>query len=448
MCRARFELDDIAEAAAVTSQALDQGFDSDVNPDDVETGINSERRSLIHSTRRRTVLTWRMPEWINFSYSTMRQRPNYQKDRRKPIPFDRDNKAAARFSADSTPDVRARGSGRAASEGSPSVQRPLATPIQQRSKPTTGEALPNHPGPVTPHPPPVPWDDQETADLPYDNPYYTRPIDNALWLPRDPVNVLDLDDTVDMRVSITVRVQPGQLGTWLGMVETASPQMIAQNNSSKSNRGELTASLVSLPVSYASLPEVDGTEEIDLPPTIKQRVQANERGIEHTLRTKKSSLSQSSPMRQPDLPTLRLTARRRSSALTLDPHIRSVSGDGLAPPSLRPRSSSAVSNLQLPPLLSRHRTKSAGAHSSNSGLRPDAHAQAEVIAAAETSNVSLAPSRMARNQNLSAHDAILHEVLAEEKQALLDRLQNEQAEATQPTSTRSWLLSWMFRRAE
>src|SRR5690242_14300420 len=106
MCRARFELDDIAEAEAVINQPQEHGSNSDVVPDDVENGTIQEQRSLIHSSRRRSALTWKMPVWINFSYSTMRQRPNYQKDRRKPIPFDRNDKIAARFSMN--PPQRAR----------------------------------------------------------------------------------------------------------------------------------------------------------------------------------------------------------------------------------------------------------------------------------------------------------------------------------------------------
>ncbi|WVW82430.1 hypothetical protein I302_104440 [Kwoniella bestiolae CBS 10118] len=59
---------------------------------------------------------------------------------------------------------------------------------------------------VTPHPGLKPWEDIP----PYyrsrgydDQPTYTDEYDDFLWLPRDPLSTLDLDDTVEMRVALT-----------------------------------------------------------------------------------------------------------------------------------------------------------------------------------------------------------------------------------------------------
>ncbi|KAJ2930898.1 hypothetical protein H1R20_g6193, partial [Candolleomyces eurysporus] len=309
---------------------------------------------------------------------------------------------------------------------------------------------PESSGPVVPHPPPLPWDDQETVDLPYDNPYYTRLINNVLWLPRDPVNVLDLDNTVDMKLALTVDPGTGQIGTWLGLVERSSPEEMMPTPSPVIHAANMSP--MTLPVSFTSLPEVDGTEEIDLPPTIRQRVQANERGIEQTMRPRRSTVShaQSSKLDLTSLASHPLSGlpQRKPSTLTLQPPTRSVS-DGATPPvpTLRARSTSVMSTLQLPPSLG---TPNLGEQ--ESGERPDAHAQADLIAAVATnSKLSLAPSigrAAGRSQNLSAQHAILHEILAEEKQALLDRLQEEQAESSSSPSTRSWLLSWMFKKSD
>ncbi|RXW24412.1 hypothetical protein EST38_g1408 [Candolleomyces aberdarensis] len=447
MCRAQFELDDIAEAEVMCKQTFEQPRGSDVAPEDNENAINQERRGLIQtSSRRHAFLTWKMPDWINFSYSTIRQRPNPHKNRRKPIPFDRDFKVSPRTSSakpqSPAPDVNV------SREGFPWQSHDQSATVPGHPRFMDASLRPESSGPVVPHPPPLPWDDQETVDLPYDNPYYTRLINNVLWLPRDPVNALDLDNTVDMKLALTVDPGTGQIGTWLGLVERSSPEEMMPTPSPVIHAANMSP--MTLPVSFTSLPEVDGTEEIDLPPTIRQRVQANERGIEQTMRPRRSTVShaQSSKLDVTSLASHPLSGlpQRKPSTLTLQPPTRSAS-DGAAPPTLRTRSHSIMSTLQLPPSVV---TPNLGEQ--ESGERPDAHAQADLIAAVATnSKLSLAPSigrTAGRSQNLSAQHAILHEILAEEKQALLDRLQEEQAESSSSPSTRSWLLSWMFKKSD
>jgi hypothetical protein len=59
------------------------------------------------------------------------------------------------------------------------------------------------------------WDDTPNYDLPYENPYYTRSIDNFLWLPSDPFGTLDLDDTVDLHRAITLEAgESSNIGAW------------------------------------------------------------------------------------------------------------------------------------------------------------------------------------------------------------------------------------------
>lgn len=369
----------------------------------------------------------------------VRQRPNYYKDRRKPIPFDRP--MASPMSYTDKERVQVTESPR---DGFPWQREPTRARAPHRQTNIGMEATDS--GPVIPHPPPLPWDDQEVVDLPYDNPYYTRVFDNVLWLPRDPVNVLDLDATVDMKISLTVDVSAGQVGTWLGLVQHSSPEGLEPMPSPEFNPLEISPRI--LPVSYASLPQVDGTEDIDLPPAIQIRVEANEPGIERTTRPRRSTVSsgRTNKSETASMTMLSMQSQRRPS--TLGPQqqtVRSVS-DGSSippPPFLRARSSSGMSALQLPPRLV------AKSSEQEFGLRPDAHAQADLVAAITTnSKVSLTPSKMGKSQNLSAQHAILHEILAEEKQALLDRLEDEQVQATKSTSTKSWLISWMFKKSE
>lgn len=71
---------------------------------------------------------------------------------------------------------------------------------------------------VVPHPPLAPWEDIP----PYqrmrgysDQPAYTDDYDDFLWLPRDPLSTLDLDDTVEMRLSLTTSAGgSGRIGDW------------------------------------------------------------------------------------------------------------------------------------------------------------------------------------------------------------------------------------------
>jgi hypothetical protein len=70
-------------------------------------------------------------------------------------------------------------------------------------------------------------------------------------------------------------------------------------------------------------------------------------------------------------------------------------------------------------------------------VRPDAHAQADFVAANRSgSRVSLNVPKLSRTQNVSAAQAIFHEVLEEERWALHDRLEEETAEATKSQSTK------------
>ncbi len=58
-----------------------------------------------------------------------------------------------------------------------------------------------------------------------------------------------------------------------------------------------------------------------------------------------------------------------------------------------------------------------------------------------------APPQLRRAENISAHHAILREVMAEEQSALVNRLEEEEANADKATSTKSRFTSWMFKKA-
>lgn len=120
---------------------------------------------------------------------------------------------------------------------------------------------------VTVNPPHPPWDDNSLPDQPYENPYYTLPIKDTLWLPVNPIGTLDLDMTVTMSVALTSEPGAGHLGPLserLTSVGSVLSGLTADLESGISISGD--------EVSFNE-PPLDGTEEIELSPTIASRVQ-------------------------------------------------------------------------------------------------------------------------------------------------------------------------------
>ncbi|PPQ91695.1 hypothetical protein CVT25_012908 [Psilocybe cyanescens] len=449
MCRAQFENDDVLEANIVCHGHLVESSDAG-DPGSHELVSNPQQpltSSVIDFGRPPiSVLTWKLPAWVNFSYKTMNRRgPRVQ--HRRPNPFgphrDKDLTETEPPPPLINPTVRLVSSASAvhlSSEEGPSSAVNVAPDGYPWSTSRRSDSLQSS-GPVVKHSPLVPWDDQNPMDLPYDNPYYTRAIENVLWLPRNPAGILDLDDTVDLKCSIPVEVSAGCLGTWLGLGETASPDelsQISQHTPPENAPGSPRILHTTLPV----LPDVDGTEDIDLPISIAKRVKAKEGDIEHTLRPRKSSLFLRKASGDKSSVASASIRQRRPSILDRPPNspYQSFAESG------RPRSASMMSAF---PVRSSSAMERANTLDQEHGIRPDAHAQADFVAAnSSSSRVSLALPKLSRSQNVSAAQAIYHEVLEEERQALHDRIEEETLEATQMQSTKSWLTSWAFKKTE
>ncbi|KAG1872481.1 hypothetical protein DFJ58DRAFT_652268, partial [Suillus subalutaceus] len=91
-------------------------------------------------------------------------------------------------------------------------------------------------------------DDEPRHDIPYDNPSHTRPITNALWLPRNPLGLLDLNDTVDV-------------GHWFGPGSSAPPVFQLPSSVPGDERPSILVTR-----------QYSGSEDIDLPEGIKSRI--------------------------------------------------------------------------------------------------------------------------------------------------------------------------------
>ncbi|KAG6891665.1 hypothetical protein C0992_012714 [Termitomyces sp. T32_za158] len=257
-CRAQFEHDDVDEANLVcTSQgALEDIQTGQHNPNDPSPIMPCSQ------LRQPSTLSWRLPKWINFLSAAARpHHPRY----RPPNSFRPQNSEFSRF--------------KTIHHDSETLRiTPSSEPFREIGTdypPTDTSSL------VVKHPPPVPWDDETTVDLPYDNPFYTRELNNVLWLPRDPFGILDLDDTVDLRVSLSVDVATGQLGSWSNLNESMSnPEPTPDKYSPGLSKKQSTGS---------SWP-INGTENIELPPAIARRVECKG-DMESTLRSWRPSTS-------------------------------------------------------------------------------------------------------------------------------------------------------------
>ncbi|KAI6114009.1 hypothetical protein F5141DRAFT_1195070 [Pisolithus sp. B1] len=160
------------EATAVCGVGSENGSDQPIEPSGSK---EAEDNTASHTSRFRT---WRLPQWINFSYAAG---PRFKRpfESRPPIPFRDRQRSFSRLNS--------------VNEGS-REERQDDTPRQSGG--TSGST----------------WDDEPRHDIPYDNPYYNRPITSALWLPRNPCGVLDLDDTIDLHQSLTSEPGAGDLG--------------------------------------------------------------------------------------------------------------------------------------------------------------------------------------------------------------------------------------------
>jgi hypothetical protein len=450
MCRAQFEKQDILEADLLCDKQPIQEVDADDDATSNEELVrpasslqHEDRDKLIHHDHLHyqvfsPIRTWKLPDWINFSYSSVRNRP-HQPQRRPPIPFRPHEGPFSRLHSMSIDrQISHQLAGPETGGLSPLSEIHSTERVNHLPKP---RLHPQHfdDRPVVPHSSPVIWDDQKNPDLPYDNPFYTRAIDNVLWLPRNPCGLLDLDDTVDMKISLTVETAAGQLGTFpVGFLERVSPGEISQISSRPMTTSSET---VASPVSFSrELQEVDGTEEIELPATIAKRVLAGDADVEHVVKPRKISGPRGKLTGAAKNTTVPSTRLRSNSFAPSSPSLLSVDGIGRR----RERSPSIMSVLQLP--FNLH-----GAKLPEHELKVTDEIHPPSILSASTSRTSLAMQdntaiRPSRSQNLSTSNAIFREVLAEEEDAKQNHILEEQTEATKSQNSKSWWTSWMFKR--
>ena len=283
-CRKMFEIDDIREANIYcgTNDCEVENVDATTNGECKQGEDNTQEQMVVPTLRasrkENTFFTWKLPRKLQFSYSTI---PNRPAAKRRPNPF----------APNTPPPLRARTmsmvDNRVNLGVSPIMEEPVPTRAM-RSMPSLGEAGIESEGHrvndwdrereeehdeflssprVIINPPHPPWDDNSLPDQPYENPYYTLPIKDALWLPMNPIGTLDLDMTVTTSVALTSEPGAGHLGPLserLTSVGSVLSGLTLDLESAISVSGD--------EMSIGGLP-LEGTGEIELAPTIASRVQ-------------------------------------------------------------------------------------------------------------------------------------------------------------------------------
>lgn len=354
--RERFEINDIREANIYCGtndceiEIAEGVTDGQSRSEEGNTREKENPQTSRASRKEGMFFTWKLPPKLLFSYSTIPNRPTAK---RQPNPF-------APSSRPRTMSIQKHNRGGLGM--SPITEEPMQTRVM-RPMPSLGDGelrdrsndrgwgreeqeyndLASSPR-VAINPPHPPWDDNSLPDQPYENPYYTLPVKDALWLPINPIGTLNLDMTVTMNVALTSEPGAGHLGP-LGEGLTSIGSVLSG----------LTADLesgISISGDEISINEVppDGAEEIELTPTNSPRVH-DSRNDEDV-----SGMDQ-----QSDLP--RATRPRPKTSGSATSRNRSPGADlltgritrlplGLSPPGSPPAPKSAKSdNLYLPPSL-------------------------------------------------------------------------------------------------
>lgn len=425
-CRAKFEQDDALEATILCGLShSESNLEAEVGPQDESehdegTSVPSDASP---SMSRMNFLPWKFSSRVGLSYGTIARRHH---NHRPPLPF------GARGSGDSVVPLH-QCSSTAGLLRKGSILTDHALPILT-DQPITEEP---HEMPIVHtennvpislvhrHPPLPTWDDNPDPDFPYDNPYYTGQISETLWLPRSPLGILDLDDTVDMRISLTSDPSAGQLGAWTEeeFVGGALTSVFASSVSSVDEIGATTTLGRSL----------DGSETISLPPAIASRIDSFNR--EHDVATTRRP-SFLTPRRTSTASTGRVTTMRRRTVDLAGPStgFRSFSM-GAATDTDLPRA--AHSLLTVPAGHKRQRSASTGLV----GLqRPNESGRAT------PTQPFLRPtlSSIAHGSVISTHEAVVGEAIAEEQEAAEERQRQEEAKEVKAKEPRSWLTAWMF----
>ncbi|RDX49881.1 hypothetical protein OH76DRAFT_1349897 [Lentinus brumalis] len=437
LCRSRFERDDVLEAQVVcgTGQPTDELLD-DAAPTDGK-NHRSDLDVKLSGGSTSDVWPWKLPLKVNFAYATIASRQR-KVPRHLPNPFGPTRRS------DSTVPLNEVDPVSPTDEPVPPERPGLDTCREASAEDQVRSSSPEEltPAAVTKHPPHPAWEDESSPNHTYDNPYYTRDIENFLWLPRDPMGILNLDDTIDLRMSFTSQPGAGRLGGWGEdqFIETGLSIPFATSFGSIDEESESLR-----PSLYRRL---DGTEQIQLPPSIASRVQSHDGDVEeapiYRRQSRRRTGSQSTA--RPHLGNGRPSTSRSSTgyrSMSVGSAVSQASSRGAAP------------SFLLPPSDARRRNRAASMDHELGVRRPlrlpsfGARSAFSVNDPTAVSATSAAPPifrhESASSKLITVQEAVYGVAIAEEEDAAEDIREREEEEAEEAQQPKSWLTSWMFK---
>ncbi|CCL99716.1 uncharacterized protein FIBRA_01738 [Fibroporia radiculosa] len=415
ICRARFERDDIIEAdivcgkGNVTEELLDEVQPIESCPRELHKGTYYDfPRTLPVGVQPR-----RFPDRIEDGYATLPRRPR-RSQRRRSNPFM--PPAIAKNSTSELEDITRTSLVPGSARGQPGNPKPDETQPVSSQAPL-----------VVPHPPHPAWDDEPSPDRTYDNPYFARSIQDELWLPRDPLGILDLDDTVVVRRSLTSQPSSGMLGArrqdeFLSsrlslLTDAASPGSLYDHSTVNSRQRRF-----------------NGNERIQLPVNILSRVGAAEKenDVETATYTQRPGPSR---RRQYGSHSIHLTGELRYSDRDASLGLRYLSLGAVAPTGMHQRLSSFFAHVGRH-TYHRHSPTTHQVNDISAASPYPPPAAATQFTADETAATILT--------SVSLREAMVEEAV-EEEEAVRERLRLEEAEE-RDGGVVSQLISWMFAR--
>jgi hypothetical protein len=405
VCRTKYQRDDLNEAIITCGLQQSQPHEGEAqSPSDHDPKIDNAdvERGPVKRSR-----IWRAPRIVPFNYATSPHRNT----RRRPIPFENTDIPYAPVRAES-----------------PQATEFLDNVDSKNDEPGSKNAL------VSRRPPHPRWNDEPDRDHPYDNPYYTQPITNSLWLPRNPCSVLDLDDTVDLNEALTSIESSGVLGSW---IVTSPGQPLPPDP--RSSPPECS------PVGLPSLPpptpiiavqrSFSGNEVIALPPHMASRIHRARVQEIPQLKYRHSTYGWLGRNRQS--PSQLTTVQPN---VTTWPLVRSPQPEG------RPYSGPSPRSASLPIVGWRQRSTSLDPELAGlTDMLPETQAQVELLASARQTG---GHGHSTETSTLTPTEAVVHEVYFEEQIAEEERKKQEaEAEENTVTRMRPWWMQLFFSTA-
>ncbi|KAI0247633.1 hypothetical protein BJV78DRAFT_904502 [Lactifluus subvellereus] len=418
VCRAKFERDDVNEAMIICGLQRGQprGVTAHINHDS-KIGIDKADVEQGPVKSSQTCETWHLPQVLPHSTPPPRADCNTLDT---PIPFENTDNVYSPIRSE-FPRVTEHHAGSIVDDTELNdVKRTSSDPL------------------VSPRPPHPRWDDESDPNQPYDNPYYTKPIGHSLWLPRNPCDLLDLDDTIDLGKALTSTAMPGDL----------RPRPVGSQSSllSRKPSDAQPSPLHGSPASMPSTPleathgltdtvsrHLSSKEETVLPPRMESRIhsidvemisQPEPRPSSHGRRGSAHNLS-------------RPTAINTTTSMTRS-RLESVQLEG------RPHFGPSTRSVSLPIGGWLQRSTSLDPKLAEvAGILPDAQAQIELL-----TSLQLQPREdVAGSSTMSPIEAVTQEVIIEERAVAEERVRQEEEEAERNTREHPWWMRWFFSRA-